>query len=121
MLYGSATFVSAGSATMDSADVVLLGEAAGDEAGTALHVADIDADGTDDLLVGAPYYDDGAVSNAGRAYLVYGASTLSGDLDLGLQAGLTITGSKIDDQAGAALTAADMDADGLLDLAVGAP
>ncbi len=121
VLMGSATMVSAGTASLDSSDAVLLGADTGDEAGTALLVYDLDADGDDDILIGAPYADSSTISNAGRAYLVYGSTSLAGDIDLSVGAYASVTGSNIDDQVGSALAAADLDQDGLIDLAVGAP
>ena len=36
---------------------------------------DVNGDGYDDVLVGAPYFDDGENTDAGRAYLYYGSAT----------------------------------------------
>ena len=50
-----------------------MGEAASDYAGLSVSSAgDVDADGYDDLLVGA-YGEDSGGSYAGAAYLIYGA------------------------------------------------
>ena len=62
-------------------------------------------------------YDDGTVSNAGRAYLLESkASRFSGDYDLGVQADATVTGSAIDDQLGTALALGDFTGDGEVDV-----
>lgn len=51
------------------------GEAAGDRFGFALaRVPDADGDGVDDLAVGAPFHDGPAGADAGRAYLLSGAT-----------------------------------------------
>ncbi len=61
-----------GEIVLDEADALLLGEAALDYAGYAVAGAgDLDADGLDDLLVGAPLAD-GMGSDAGMIYLLYG-------------------------------------------------
>jgi hypothetical protein len=51
-----------------NADVVMTGEASGDQAGFSVAGAgDVDGDALDDLLIGAPYY---SQSDEGRAYLI---------------------------------------------------
>lgn len=77
---------------------------------------DVDGDGYDDVLVGAPYYGD---SNAGRAYIFYGS--VSGLLTDTIQ----IIDS-YDDQATAwfghaVAGAGDVNGDGFADVLVGAP
>jgi len=63
-----------GTSLLSDAAAVLLGEAAGDEAGSAVAGAgDVDGDGAGDLLVGAPLADD-AFTNAGAAYVVFGGA-----------------------------------------------
>jgi hypothetical protein len=79
---------------------------------------DVDGDGHEDLLVGAPYNDDVAL-NAGVAYLVLGPVT--GTLDLAL-ADATLLGEEMYDRAGASVSdAGDVDGDGHDDLLIGAP
>ncbi len=54
--------------------IEIRGEAAGDEAGTAIaHAGDVDDDGYDDLLIGAPGADPSVDrGEAGKVYLIYG-------------------------------------------------
>jgi hypothetical protein len=59
-----------GEMSPETADAVLLGASAGDRAGTSLDRADLDGDGFDDLVVGAPR----AGGDAGAAYVVYSAA-----------------------------------------------
>jgi hypothetical protein len=58
--------------------LTLFGEKPGDIFGIKSHIADIDADGLGDLLVGAFYADVDSISDAGRLYLFSG--TLLTDL-----------------------------------------
>lgn len=73
---------------------------------------DVDGDGVDDLLVGAPYYDLGR----GAAYVVHGA--LVGDVELA-SAGTRILGEDGDELGYTVRRLGDLDGDGLADFAVG--
>lgn len=91
-----------------------------DSFGLALAVGDVDRDGHDDLVVGAPYLNDGR----GRVFVVRG----SDDAD-------TITGTRTYDQSskgipgkrekgdlfGTSVSLVDHDRDGRLDLSIGSP
>ena len=108
--------------TLADADVVLPGEAAGDLAGTALaSLGDLDNDGLDDLLIGAPGSDDGG-TDAGKAYVVLGSS-LAAPTTLDLSgADYEFIGEEAGDAAGSAVSlAGDIDQDGIPDWIIGAP
>ncbi len=107
-----------GDEDLAGADARLIGEANYDYAASALASAgDVDADGYDDILVGA-YGDDTTARYAGAAYLVLGV--VSGDLDLS-DADAKLRGEAADDKAGYAVSGAgDVDADGFGDLLIGA-
>ncbi|MCK6530353.1 FG-GAP-like repeat-containing protein [Myxococcota bacterium] len=105
-----------------SADVRILGDPAQPGAGAGTSVAfpgDVDGDGWEDVLVGAPGYTlEGG--QAGAAYLVRGP--LTGELSLA-DADATLVGSPLhQDRAGTLVSGAgDSNADGFPDLAIGAP
>jgi hypothetical protein len=104
-----------GERVISDADALFEGAAAGDEAGFAVAGAgDIDGDGLDDVLVGAP----GASLGAGRAYLLLGS-----ELAATWAPAAELTGAGAGDAAGASVSAAG-DVDGTNtygDVAIGAP
>ncbi len=116
--WAGAVLLFEGAAIPDTtADLVLLGENAGDEFGTSLSAdGDVDGDGLPDILVGAPFANPGLLVDAGRAYL-FGTS---GGLDAAPD--LILAGSQTEERFGYDVTLGfDWDGDGQPDLAVGAP
>jgi hypothetical protein len=110
------------------ADITFYGPTTGDRAGTSLRVADIDADGKLDVIVGAPGGDGPSESrtNAGEVYVLFGptmaalsaASPASRSL---AAADLTFYGAAADDQLGAGMTSGDITRDAPDDLVFIAP
>ncbi|HKE49420.1 MAG TPA: FG-GAP-like repeat-containing protein [Rhodanobacteraceae bacterium] len=106
-------------ASVNDADVAIVGENDGDGLGSAMACADFNGDGFDDLLMTAPGY-----SPAGYAYVVYGGASLPNTIDLaalGGTQGMRIPGLVSGTFFGTAAAAGDVNGDGYADIAVTAP
>ncbi|MGY4905559.1 FG-GAP-like repeat-containing protein [Streptomyces sp. 900116325] len=129
--YGNATPGSFGSRqqTLDQDTVGVAGVAeAGDRFGAALSVADIDNDGRDDLIAGAPGEAIGTRAGAGATTLLFGGPTGLVDAwgeghSVGFQQDTPrVPGAaEAADAFGAAVATGDYDHDGRADVAVGSP
>jgi len=112
--------------TLSASDgFIIQGDLLGDQAGISVASAgDVNGDGFDDLIVGAPLGNDGG-TDAGEAYVVFGKASGFGTIDLtnlGAASGFIIQGDFAGDQAGWSVSAAgDVNGDGFDDLIVGAP
>ncbi len=85
-------------------------------------VGDVNGDGFDDLIIGAPGDNNTfALNDAGVVYVYFGASSLPSTYDLRNHTGLIIEGADPDDLQGAALAACDFNDDGIDDIITGAP
>lgn len=105
----------------------LYGAQSADRSGMSVHLAgDINADGFDDVIIGAPKTF-GAYNSrpySGESYVVFGSSTPPLFLDLGALSdaeGITIFGVNPNDASGSSVSGAgDIDGDGFDDLVIGA-
>jgi hypothetical protein len=97
-----------------AAFAVLQGDSSGDLVGTTLGSADMDGDGLEDLLVGAP----GVTGGYGRLYVVY--NPVPSSVALGTSADLEWQGTNNFDELGGSLAVVgDINGDGRTDLQVG--
>lgn len=103
--------------------VTILGVDAGDKLGSSLAGGDLNRDGIEDLILGAPGAD-GPGNNrrdGGEAYVIFG-DVLPKTIDLAaISADVTVYGAEAQDQLGSSVFAGDVNGDGIPDLLVGAP
>jgi len=114
--YNGAAFIYFGGKTMDtSPDVVLKGLNQNDNFGWSVSGAgDVNRDGYDDVIVGAPYADAAGSYDIGQAYIFLGGQAMDSTADY------TFNGSYSYDNFGYSVSGAgDVNADGYADVVVG--
>lgn len=138
VIFGKATFatntvIDTNLAGANQPDIQIFGATADDAVGFAVAAGDVNGDGNDDLIIGAPGFDSTTVGppavqhlNAGAVYVIFGGTTLIGqtiDLATPNAADDLITGENAGDQFGSALAVGDVNAGTATtaDLLVGAP
>ena len=116
-----AAYVVAGPASptvlLSEADAIVRGDAAEQYAGMGLAAGDVEGDGFDDLLVGAPF-DDTVDTNAGAAFLF--AGPLTGTWTTA-DAEAVFWGEGLSNGAAQGVAIGDVDGDGWSELLIGAP
>jgi hypothetical protein len=105
-----------------NADVTLVGEATEDSFGESLAIGDLNGDGKNDLVIGAPLANVGDIPDAGKVYGIFGALS-PGAFEIAKVATLTILGERRSDRLGTSLALGPIHvkAGAAADLIVGAP
>ena len=113
-------------ANLGSAGITFFGADSGDLSGFLVsNAGDVNGDGFDDLLIGAPGGDGtgNAEPDAGECYLIFGGASLPTTIELANlgSVGITIYGGDVGDLAGRSVSSAgDVNGDGFDDLIIGA-
>lgn len=99
------------------------GQNTGDRLGMAVKAGDLNADGVDDLVLGALETDSEGDEgrNVGRVHVIFGRKDLPSRLELGRDSGFVLSGSYRDDYVGSAMVVGDVNGDQTADLLVGVP
>jgi hypothetical protein len=108
-----------------SQGAVFNGIAAEDESGFVVSSAgDVNGDGFDDFLIGAPRADPNGESQSGQTYVVFGKATAFNPVvelsSLDGTNGFIINGVDFDDHSARSLSSGDVNGDGLSDILIGA-
>jgi hypothetical protein len=109
-----------GTIALSNATAEFEGTDGGDQAGFAVAGGDVNGDGVDDLVVGAPTASVGDADD-GAVYIVHGNASLQGTVALA-DADVVLGGEGPNDRAGWSVAVpGDVNADGAADVLVGAP
>jgi hypothetical protein len=121
LMYSGGVAFSGAGISASAVDLTLTGSVAGDGLGAAVTSGvDLDDDGYDELLCGAPGADRVA-SGIGAIYILPGsASQRGGRQELSTISSIEVFGARSQDGLGLGLTSGDLDADGHTDLIAGA-
>ncbi len=108
-----------GNTRINSADVVITGSIPNEQIGKSLASGDINNDGRDELVIGAPVSDLGSITDQGVVYIMSGRDVWNPDYDLLTEASSRIFGPWPYDQVGESLALGDLDEDDMDELLIG--
>ncbi len=107
-----------------STGFVINGIDSADQSGTAVASGDINGDGIDDVIIGAPRSDPNSTNDAGETYVVFGKTSAFGTSinlsSLNGSTGFVLNGITASDESGRAVASGDINGDGIDDVIIGA-
>jgi|GEM_PF-2403736 len=123
VFFGRANLTGSLDLAREKADVEILGEAAEDRFGSSLAIGDLNGDGKNDLIIGAPLADSASLPDAGKVYVVFGSFTGDTSDSITKLAGATVIGSQRSLRFGTSVAAAPVSpkTTAAADLIAGAP
>ncbi|MFW3146538.1 MAG: hypothetical protein ACMUIE_06980 [Thermoplasmatota archaeon] len=101
------------------ADVKIMGTADNEFIGDTLAADDIDNDGIDDLLIGAPKSQAGSITRQGVTYILKGRNSWASEIDLVHEPSVRIFGPWPFDEVGTEIETGDIDGDGKPEVILG--
>ena len=127
--YGSTSFVGDSLDMLAGGpDLIIYGASDSEFVGEALVSADVNDDGVDDIIIGAPGADGPSATKpgCGRVYIIFGGLSLPDSMDLDTDADVTIYGAEtgigfVPDMAGNALAVGKIDGDMIPDILINSP
>lgn len=128
VIYGSPTLpgttIELSQSSSPAGKLRVYGEKTGDNTGFSVGTGDINGDGVDDVLMGAPFADRGSAADVGKVYVVYGGVIASATVYLSDSTGTygetRILGDDGGDLFGFSLASGQMDTDGIDEVIIGA-
>ena len=122
VIFGSSSLPSIIDLSTSSADIIVYGDDDKGYSGCAIASGDINHDGCDDIIIGAPHANPGGRSGAGETYVIFGSDSPPSTIDLRTQyASITVYGDDAWDYSGHAISSGDVNGDGYDDIIIGVP